>query len=132
MVSTEKRRLLTIGPLEADIIGILGRLKEATANEIWNELNKAGRKTAYTTILTVLSRLYTRGGLVAKRQKAMNNAKQYVYKLTITDEMKYDLIRQHIYIIGRMFGSEGLNIMAKLLLDYGPTYNYDDLGDEYM
>ncbi|MFP3044104.1 MAG: BlaI/MecI/CopY family transcriptional regulator [Thermocladium sp.] len=131
MTSVEKKRLLTIGPLEADIIGILGRLKEATANEIWNELNKTGRKTAYTTILTVLSRLYTRG-LVSKRQKMVNNARQYVYKLTISDEMKYDLIRQHIYIIGKMFGDEGLNIMAKLLMDYGPSYGYDNIGDEYI
>ena len=131
MTSVEKKRLLTIGPGEADIIGILGRLKEATANEIWNELNKTGRKTAYTTILTVLSRLYTRG-LVSKRQKMINNARQYIYKLTISDEMKYDLIRQHIYIIGKMFGDEGLNIMAKLLMDYGPSYGYDNIGDEYI
>jgi len=40
----KKRLLLMIGPLEAEVIGILNELGEATAMAIWEELTRRGRK----------------------------------------------------------------------------------------
>ncbi|MGC9152568.1 MAG: BlaI/MecI/CopY family transcriptional regulator [Vulcanisaeta sp.] len=114
----KKRLLLMIGPLEAEVIGILNELKEATAMTIWEELTKRGRKTAYTTVLTVLSRLYTRG-FINKREKVINNVRQYVYELSIPYEVKSDIIKEHIDLIIRMFGKDAIQIIRNYLNEIG-------------
>ena len=116
MVQNERRRrlLLMIGPLEADVIGILNSLKEATATTIWEELAKRGRKAAYTTILTVLSRLYTRG-FINKKEKVVNNTKQYVYELAISDDMKRELVKEHVDLVVKMFGRDAVNLIKQYL-----------------
>ncbi len=118
MEQSERRRrlLLMIGPLEAEVIGILNELKEATAMTIWEELTKrGGRKTAYTTVLTVLSRLYTRGGFINKREKVINNVRQFVYELSIPYEVKSEIIREHIGLIIKMFGKDAIQIIKDYL-----------------
>ncbi|MCG2863324.1 MAG: BlaI/MecI/CopY family transcriptional regulator [Vulcanisaeta sp.] len=110
----KKRLLLMIGPLEAEVIGILNELGEATAITIWEELTKRGRKTAYTTVLTVLSRLYTRG-FVNKREKVINNVRQYVYELAIPHEMKAEIIREYLNLIIKMFGKDAIRIIREYL-----------------
>ncbi|ADN49457.1 transcriptional repressor, CopY family [Vulcanisaeta distributa DSM 14429] len=116
MEQSERRRrlLLMIGPLEAEVIGILNELKEATAMTIWEELTKRGRKTAYTTVLTVLSRLYTRG-FINKREKVINNVRQFVYELSIPYEVKSEIIREHIGLIIKMFGKDAIQIIKDYL-----------------
>ncbi len=105
-----------IGPLEAEVIGILNELKEATAMTIWEELTRrGGRKTAYTTVLTVLSRLYTRGGFINKREKVINNVRQFVYELSIPYEVKSEIIREHIGLIIKMFGKDAIQIIRDYL-----------------
>ena len=103
-----------IGPLEAEVIGILNELKEATAMTIWEELTKRGRKTAYTTVLTVLSRLYTRG-FINKREKVINNVRQFVYELSIPYEVKSEIIREHLGLIIKMFGKDAIQIIKDYL-----------------
>lgn len=103
-----------IGPLEAEVIGILNELGEATAMAIWEELTRRGRKTAYTTVLTVLSRLYTRG-FINKREKVINNIRQYVYELAIPHEIKAEIIREHLNLIIKMFGKDAIKIIKELM-----------------
>ncbi|GAB6944995.1 hypothetical protein JCM14467A_17770 [Vulcanisaeta sp. JCM 14467] len=116
MEQGERRRrlLLMIGPLEAEVIGILNELKEATAMTIWEELTKRGRRTAYTTVLTVLSRLYTRG-FINKREKVINNVRQFVYELSIPYEVKSEIIREHLGLIIKMFGKDAIQIIKDYL-----------------
>ncbi len=103
-----------IGPLEAEVIGILNELKEATAMTIWEELTRRGRKTAYTTVLTVLSRLYTRG-FINKREKVINNVRQFVYELSIPYEVKNEIIREYVSLIIKMFGRDAIQIIRDYL-----------------
>ncbi len=103
-----------IGPLEAEVIGILNELKEATAMTIWEELTRRGKKTAYTTVLTVLSRLYTRG-FINKHEKIINNIKQFVYELSIPYDVKNEIIREHIGLIIKMFGKDAIQIIRDYL-----------------
>ncbi|GGI79580.1 BlaI/MecI/CopY family transcriptional regulator [Vulcanisaeta souniana] len=116
MVQNERKRrlLLMIGPLEAEVIGILNELKEATAMMIWEELTKRGKKTAYTTVLTVLSRLYTRG-FINKREKIINNVRQFVYELSIPYDVKSEIIKEHIGLIIKMFGNDAIQIIRDYL-----------------
>ena len=120
MEQSERRRrlLLMIGPLEAEVIGILNELKEATAMTIWEELTRRGRKTAYTTVLTVLSRLYTRG-FINKREKVINNVRQFVYELSIPYEVKSEIIREHLGLIIKMFGKDAIQIIKDYLSEVG-------------
>ncbi|ADY01139.1 MAG: BlaI/MecI/CopY family transcriptional regulator [Vulcanisaeta sp.] len=110
----KRRLLLMIGPLEAEVIGILNELKEATAMTIWEELTKRGRKTAYTTVLTVLSRLYTRG-FINKHEKVINNIRQFVYELSIPYDVKSEIIKEHIGLIIKMFGKDAIQIIRDYL-----------------
>ncbi|WP_069807321.1 BlaI/MecI/CopY family transcriptional regulator [Vulcanisaeta thermophila] len=112
MEQSERRKklLLMIGPLEADVIGILNELREATAMTIWEELAKRNKKTAYTTILTVLSRLYTRG-FINKREKVINNTRQFVYELAISDDVKAEIVKDHLDLIIKMFGKDAIRII---------------------
>lgn len=107
-----------IGPLEAEVIGILNELGEATAMAIWEELTRRGRKTAYTTVLTVLSRLYTRG-FINKREKVINNIRLYVYELAIPYDVKSEIIREHVDLIVKMFGKDAIKIIRDYLNEIG-------------
>ncbi|MGC8543315.1 MAG: BlaI/MecI/CopY family transcriptional regulator, partial [Vulcanisaeta sp.] len=71
-----------------------------------------------TTVLTVLSRLYTRG-FINKREKVINNVRQYVYELSIPYEVKSDIIKEHIDLIIRMFGKDAIQIIRNYLNEIG-------------
>ncbi len=104
--------------MEAEVISILTKLKCATAPKIWKELVKQGKRTAYTTVLTVLSRLYARG-FVNKREDVVNGIKQNVYELTLTDELKYEIVKEHLDLIVKMFGEEGVKYVKEYLRKNG-------------
>ena len=63
------------GDLEADIMEILWQKKHASVRQVLNKLLKQ-RKVAYTTVMTVMSRLCEKG--ILKRKLQLNGA--YVYR----------------------------------------------------
>lgn len=71
----KNRQNLGLGELEAEIMEELWRLKSASVRRILAELRKK-RKIAYTTVMTVMSRLSDKG--ILKRKLDENNA--YVYR----------------------------------------------------
>ena len=51
-----------LGDLQAEVMDVLWERETATVREVLEQLNKRRRrKLAYTTVLTLVSRLYTRG-----------------------------------------------------------------------
>ena len=50
-------------PLEAEIMRIVWSKKSATVREVWQELRSEGKRLAYTTVMTVMVRLYEKGVL---------------------------------------------------------------------
>ena len=56
-----------LGPLEKKIMNVLWKKQESSVRNIWLELKK-DQSVAYTTVLTVLSRLFTMG-MVARKQE---------------------------------------------------------------
>ena len=56
---------MALGELEADILGAVQKLGKASAREVMEELS--ARHLAYTTISTVLARLYQKGMLKRMR-----------------------------------------------------------------
>ena len=49
-----------LGPLEQDVMDVVWRLRDATVRDVHDVL-KAGRKIAYTTVMTTMTRLAAKG-----------------------------------------------------------------------
>ena len=62
-----------LGPLEMEVVGLLGEAPLSVAS-IQEKLKKGGRDLAYTTVMTVLVRLYEKG--VLSREK---EGRQFLY-----------------------------------------------------
>ncbi len=55
-------------PLEAEIMRIVWAKKSATVREVWLELRSEGKRLAYTTVMTVMVRLYEKGVLSRRKE----------------------------------------------------------------
>lgn len=64
----------SLGKLEAEVMEIIWKLKTATVRAVVNRINKK-RNAAYTTIMTIMSRLHAKG--VLERRQDENGA--YLY-----------------------------------------------------
>ncbi len=102
-----------LGELEADIMEIIWKLKEASGRQVYDEL-KQKRDIAYTTIMTVIGRL-TKKGILKRTQ--INSV--YLFKPVLSkNDFTSNSVKQ---------------IMKKLLNDFSiPAMNHfvDFLDDE--
>lgn len=67
-------RTLELGPLELQILGLMSASEAKSVSEVQKQLELAGTDLAYTTVMTVLTRLFNKGHL--KRTKS---GRQYLY-----------------------------------------------------
>jgi predicted transcriptional regulator len=63
------KKLLGIGPLELEILGVLNAGGEQSVSDIQASLKKSGNDLAYTTVMTVLVRLHSKN-LVQRRKES--------------------------------------------------------------
>jgi predicted transcriptional regulator len=70
-------RTPTLGPLELQIIGLMRTDKPKSVGETQEALKAGGHGLAYTTVMTVMTRLFEKGHV--KRKK---NGRQYLYWVT--------------------------------------------------
>lgn len=89
------------GQLEAEIIKILKRLSQASVREILQEMR---RPLAYTTIATVLDRLYHKGLLTRTRVKSERGFK-HVYKFAPDSGLRKKLVDSTLQRLLDTFGS---------------------------
>jgi Predicted transcriptional regulator len=61
-------KLLDVGPLELEVLGVLNAGGEQSVSDIQAHLKKAGNDLAYTTVMTVLSRLYNKNLVQRKKE----------------------------------------------------------------
>src|SRR5690606_9843858 len=101
-------RSLELGPLELQILGLLSPEDARSVNEIQTRLKRAGNDLAYTTVMTVLTRLFNKGHL--KRQK---EGRQFLYRIAPEKEdarkSLFDKVRSSL------FRSDRLNPILALL-----------------
>ncbi|MEO8632332.1 MAG: BlaI/MecI/CopY family transcriptional regulator [Chloroflexota bacterium] len=81
-----------LGPLETEVMGRLWKRRSATVRDIVDDLGRS-RELAYTTVMTIMGRLYTKGLLLRER-----DGKMYVYRPAFTREehrgrISRDLVR---------------------------------------
>jgi len=63
-----------LGPLEMEVLGIVEKSGPQSVTFIQKELERRGSALAYTTVMTVLSRLYEKGALTR-----VKDGKRFVY-----------------------------------------------------
>ena len=68
---------LGVGPLEMEILGILNGQADLSVADIQTRLKTSGNDLAYTTVMTVVGRLFEKG--LVKRVK---EGRQYLYTLS--------------------------------------------------
>lgn len=60
-------KLLEVGPLELEVLGILNTSGEQSVSDIQVHLKNSGHDLAYTTVMTVLVRLYNKDLVTRKK-----------------------------------------------------------------
>lgn len=80
----KKQEINSLGELEAKIMEVVWTLKKASVRDVLNNL-KCEKKLAYTTIMTVMSRLYDKNIL---RREFKNDA--YIY-VPILDQKSFEV-----------------------------------------
>src|SRR5262249_38095430 len=68
-----------VGPGELDVLKVLWDLGPAPVREVMKALHKRGRRVAYTTVLTVLTRLEQKGFVASDKSE-----QAYVYKAKVS------------------------------------------------
>jgi BlaI family penicillinase repressor len=93
---------MALGELQASILGAIQKLGKASAREIMEEIG-GKRKIAYTTVSTVLDRLY-RKGLVKRSKTASRGGIKYVYSYAAPPEMRNSLVQRALNQLVSAFG----------------------------
>ena len=94
-----------------EIVGLLADESGLSVSEIQKKLKKSGRDLAYTTVMTVLSRLFSKGTL--GREKS---GRQYLYSRNAqTDHAGINVISN---VRDTLFKNEGLKPILTLLDGY--------------
>jgi predicted transcriptional regulator len=92
-----------LGPLEHQIMDIVWKQKEATVYSVVDQICKE-KQLAYTTIMTVMSRLAKKG--VLKREK---KGKTYIYSpIESKEKFIHQLVQNTISKMVDMFGEDAL------------------------
>jgi len=93
---------MSLGELQAYILGILQRLGTASARDIVNEITP-DRRLAYTTVSTVLNRLY-RKGLVKRSKVVCRGGVKYVYSYSTPINTRARLVQRALGGLVNAFG----------------------------
>jgi predicted transcriptional regulator len=106
-----------LGSLETEVLGALRELQEAPARDVRKALDHRGIRVAYTTVATILSRLYDKG-LVRRRRETCRGGERYVYRAADV-EQKYliNLLRGVV----AMFGPAGVVHLNEEIAKLNPT-----------
>ncbi len=99
-----------LGPLEAEVMDRLWKRGRATVRDILGDVGRT-RSLAYTTVMTIMTRLYDKGLLVRDR-----DGKTYVYRPAFTrEEHRARLTRDLVRGLVDEFGDVALaNFAAEL------------------
>lgn len=93
---------MALGELQAGILGALQKLGKASVRQIMEEIG-AKREVAYTTVSTVLDRLYGKG-LVKRSKVAGRGGAKYVYSYAAPADMRTNLVQRSLNQLVSAFG----------------------------
>ena len=93
--------MMAVGELEAEILGAVQKLQKASARDVLSELR--ARHLAYTTISTVLDRLYQKGMLKRTRVICRGGTK-YVYSSSSSAGLRATIVNNALDRLVSAFG----------------------------
>jgi predicted transcriptional regulator len=107
-------KLSDIGPLELKVLGVLNTESHISVSDIQLKLKKQGHDLAYTTVMTVLVRLFNKELVVRQkegRQFLYSPAKKNASPLKIFERMKTSLFGNEKLrpILGLLESDDGLS-----------------------
>lgn len=100
-------KLLDVGPLELEALGVLNSGSEFSVTAIQSSLKSSGHKLAYTTVMTVLVRLYKKNLVTRKKE-----GRQFLYSAAKKKDSPLKIFER---IKTSLFGSENLKPILGLL-----------------
>jgi predicted transcriptional regulator len=106
-----------LGSLETEVLAALRELEEGPAATVRSALDRRGTRVAYTTVATILSRLYEKG-LVRRRREACRGGERYVYRPADV-EQKY--LRNLLRGVVAMFGPAGVVHLNEEIAKLNPS-----------
>ena len=106
-----------LGTLEAEILASVAAGEEAGAREVQRSLQARGITVAYTTVATILGRLYGKR-MVSRRREACRGGQRYVYRPR-DFERKY--LQNLLEGVVTLFGPAGVVHLNEELAKLRPT-----------
>jgi len=107
MTREQKKPPARLGDLEAEVMAVVWEKGEATVQEVKDSL-ESGRSPAYTTVMTVMSRLAEKG--ILERHK---EGRAYLYRpATAQEKLAGSMLRA---LIGRLYGGSSAHAIAHLI-----------------
>jgi predicted transcriptional regulator len=106
-----------LGALETEVLLALQELKEGPARNVRRTLERRGTRLAYTTVATILSRLYGKG-FVRRRREPCQGGERYVYRPAEVEE-KY--LRNILRGVVAMFGPAGVVHLNEEIAKLNPS-----------
>jgi predicted transcriptional regulator len=92
---------MALGELEAEILGAVHKLGKASAREVMNEVSS--RHLAYTTISTVLDRLYQKG-MVKRDEVISRGGTKYLYSSSSSSDLRASIVNKALDRLVSAFG----------------------------
>lgn len=93
-----------LGALESEVLTSLRTSPDGSAREVRRTLERRGVTVAYTTVATILGRLYEKG-MVRRRREPCRGGSRYVYR-PVDFERKY--LRHLLEGVVTLFGPSGV------------------------
>ncbi|MDY6776292.1 MAG: BlaI/MecI/CopY family transcriptional regulator [Halobacteria archaeon] len=94
-----------LGSLEAKVLGVLEDEEEASVREVVDGLEERGEDKAYTTVGTILDRLYEKD-IIERREEPYKGGSRYVYEYVDFEE---DYLNEILRDVVDLFGCEGID-----------------------
>ncbi|MEE9223942.1 MAG: BlaI/MecI/CopY family transcriptional regulator [Thermoplasmata archaeon] len=93
-----------LGPLEKEVVSALKSLERAHTRRILGELGRKKVNVAYTTVSTILARLYDKG-LIDRIREPYKGRERYVYAYK---DIENEYMEGLIAGVVKVFGTKGL------------------------
>ena len=106
-----------IGALETEVLASLRKLGEAPARDVRQALEKSGTRVAYTTVATILARLFDKG-LVRRRRETCRGGERYVYRPA---EVEQKYLLNLLKGVVAMFGPAGVVHLNEEIAKLNPS-----------
>jgi len=106
-----------LGSLEAEVLLSVQELREAPARSVRDALERRGVRVAYTTVATVLTRLWTKG-MVRRRRETCRGGERYVYRAS-NFERRY--LKNLLQGVVTLFGPAGVVHLNEELAKLAPN-----------